>query len=162
MLKIYTDDPNLPYKTTKLNSKYTQMEINGLFGKWGITDYAWKWNPEQNEIFVEFKFSETIQGLEVQPVVHVNCPVVWNHKTRNAAEEPNWNISMRTMFWFIKTHLEAAYLQRSSKTVAFLPYISTGEGGEILADKIIQNMERIKNMPALPEVNPEKVIQEES
>jgi hypothetical protein len=43
-LKIYSDDPNLPYKTTKLKSLYTRSEIDGLdglFAKWGVKDIYW-------------------------------------------------------------------------------------------------------------------------
>ena len=35
-MKIYSDDPNLPYKTTKLKVLYTKSEIGGLFAKWGV------------------------------------------------------------------------------------------------------------------------------
>jgi hypothetical protein len=42
-LKIYSDDPNLPYKTTKLNALYTKSEIDGLFAKWGVKDVYWHW-----------------------------------------------------------------------------------------------------------------------
>jgi hypothetical protein len=37
-LKIYSDDPNLPYKTTKLKALYTKSEIDGLFAKSGVKD----------------------------------------------------------------------------------------------------------------------------
>ena len=37
-MKIYSDDPNLPYKTTKLKALYTKSEIEGLFAKWGVKD----------------------------------------------------------------------------------------------------------------------------
>jgi len=30
-LKIYSDDPNLPYNTTKLKALHTESEIDGLF-----------------------------------------------------------------------------------------------------------------------------------
>ena len=37
-MKIYVDDPNLPYKTTKLKALYPESEIDGLFAKWGVKD----------------------------------------------------------------------------------------------------------------------------
>ena len=40
-MKIYSDDPNLPYKTTKLKALYTKSEIEGLFAKWGVKDAYW-------------------------------------------------------------------------------------------------------------------------
>ena len=42
-MKIYSDDPNLPYKTTKLKALYTKSEIDGLFAKWGVKDVYWHW-----------------------------------------------------------------------------------------------------------------------
>jgi hypothetical protein len=37
-LKIYSDDPNLPYKTTRLNALYTKAEVDGLFARWGVKE----------------------------------------------------------------------------------------------------------------------------
>lgn len=128
MMKIYSDDPNLPYKTTKLNAQYTRSEIDGLFGKWGVKDVYWHWDVS----------------------ARVDCPTVWDHKTRNKAEVVNWNISMRTMFWYIKTHLEAAYLLRSSKAAAFLPDLAGSDEKQTLKDIIIPHISDIQKMAALP------------
>ena len=57
-MKIYGDDPNLPYKTTKLKALYIKSEIDGLFAKWGVKDVYWRWDPERNEVFVQFKIVE--------------------------------------------------------------------------------------------------------
>ena len=42
-MKIYSDDPSLPYKTTKLKALYTKSEIDGLFAKWGVKDVYRHW-----------------------------------------------------------------------------------------------------------------------
>ena len=120
ILKIYSDDPNLPYKTTKLKALYTRSEIDGLFAKWGVKDTYWRWDPDNNEVFVQFKIVEKIDDVPRQFSAKVEAPAIWDRKTRSKAESINWDISMRVMFWFIKSHLEAAYLLQSSKTVAFL------------------------------------------
>jgi hypothetical protein len=54
-LKIYSDDPNLPYKTTKLKALYTKSEIDSLFAKWGVRDVCWHSDPERNEVFFSSK-----------------------------------------------------------------------------------------------------------
>ncbi|MEM2099374.1 MAG: hypothetical protein QXU99_06515 [Candidatus Bathyarchaeia archaeon] len=54
-MKVYSDDPNLPYKTTRLKALYTKSEIDGLFAKWGVKDVYWRWDPEHNDVFVQFK-----------------------------------------------------------------------------------------------------------
>jgi len=149
-MKIYSDDPNLPYKTTRLNALYTQSEINGIFARWGVKDVYWHWEPETNTIYVMFKIKEEIDGSLVNVSARVDCPVVWNHKTRNRAEEPNWNISMRTMYWYIKSHLEAAFLWQSSKTAAFLPDLAGKDENQTLRDIIIPHISDIQKITALP------------
>jgi hypothetical protein len=109
-LKIYSDDPNLPYKSTKLKALYTKSEIDGLFAKWGVRDIYWHWDPEHNDVFVQFKIVEEIDGMPLQVSAKVEAPAIWDHKTCAKAEGVNWNISMRVMYWFIKSHLEAASL----------------------------------------------------
>lgn len=148
--KIYTDDPNLPYKTTKLGALYSRSEIDGILAKWGVRQSGWNWEPEINKIFVWFEYDELVEGIKVHPIMRVEAPVIWNHKTRNKAEEVNWNISLRVMYWLIKSLMEAAYLWHSSKTVAFLPYIATGkEQHQTLARIVIVNLKKIQEMPAL-------------
>ena len=79
----------------------------------------------------------------------VEAPVIWNHKTRSKAEAVNWNISMRVMYWFIKSHLEAAYLLQSSKTAAFLPCIASKDGEKTLKDVIIPRINEVQRLDAL-------------
>jgi hypothetical protein len=162
-LKIYSDDPNLPYKTTKLKALYTKSEIDGLFAKWGVKDVYWRWDPEHNDVFVQFKIVEEIDDMPIQVSAKVEAPAVWDHKTRSKAESVNWNISMRVMYWFIKSHLESAYLLQSSKTAAFLPYISSKDGATVLKDVIIPRINEVQQLAALPETqNSRKIIDVES
>ncbi len=109
-MKIYSDDPNLPYKTTKLKALYTKSEIDGLFAKWGIKDTYWRGDPEHNEVFVQFKIVEKIDEVSLEVSAKVEAPAIWDHKTRHQTERLNWDISMRVMYWFIKSHLESTYL----------------------------------------------------
>lgn len=154
-MKIYTDDPNLPYKTTKLHAQYTKGEIDGLFGKWGIKDVFWHYDPEHNDVFVQFKIVETINEKSIELSAKVQAPIVWDHKTRNKAERPNWDISMRVMYWFLKSHLEESYLLQSSKTAAFLPHITSSQG-ETLEDILIPRLQELDRLKALPTYEEEK------
>jgi len=150
-MKIYSDDPNLPYKTTKLKALYTKSEIDGLFAKWGVKDVFWHWDPEHNDVYVLFKIVEEIDGSPLEVPAKVEAPAIWDHKTRSKAECINWDISMRVMYWFIKSHLEAAYLLQSSKTAAFLPYIASNDGVTVLKDVIIPRINEVQQLAALPE-----------
>jgi hypothetical protein len=157
-IKVYSDDPNLPYKTTKLKALYTKSEIDGLFAKWGVKDVFWHWDPEHNDVYVLFKIVEEIDGTSLEVPAKVEAPSIWDHKTRSKAEGINWDISMRVMYWFIKSHLESAYLLQSSKTAAFLPYIASKEGATVLKDIIIPRMNEVQQLAALPENATRKVI----
>lgn len=148
-MKIYSDDPNLPYKTTRLNALYTRSEIDGLFARWGVKDVYWHWEPEANNVYVMFKIREEINEIPINVSARVDCPVIWNHKTRNKSEDVNWNISMRVMYWYIKSHLEAAYLLQSSKTAAFLPDLAGKDEKQTLRDIIIPHISDIQKMAAL-------------
>jgi len=150
-MKIFSDDPNLPYKTTKLKALHTKSKIDGLFAKWGVKDVYWHRDPEHNEVFVQFKIAEEIDGVPLQVSAKVEAPAIWDHRTRSKAECVNWDISMRVMYWFIKSHLESAYLLQSSKTAAFLPYIASGDGVKTLKDLIIPRMNEVQQLAALPE-----------
>ena len=159
ILKIYSDDPDLPYKTTKLKALYTRSEIDGLFAKWGVKDVYWHWDLEDNDVYAIFKIKEEIDGYPVNVSARVECPVVWDHKTRAKAEEVNWNISLRVMYWYIKSHLEAAYLLQSSKAAAFLSNLTGKDEKQTLKDLIIPHIGDIQKMSALPKA-PIIVVQE--
>jgi hypothetical protein len=107
---------------------------------------------------VQFKIVEEVDGLHLQVSAKVEAPAIWDHKTRSKAESVNWDISMRVMYWFIKSHLEAAYLMQSSKTAAFLPYIASKDGAKVLKNVIIPRMNEVQQLEALPEQPTRKVI----
>ncbi len=157
-MKIYSDDPNLPYKTTKLKALYTRSEIDGLFAKWGVKDVYWRWDPDHNDIFVQFKIAEEVDGVPLEVSAKVEAPAIWDHRTRSRMESVNWDISMRVMYWFIKSHLEAAYLLQSSKTAAFLPYIASKDGATVLKDILIPRLKEVQQLAALPEKTEERII----
>lgn len=144
-MKIYTDDNLLEYKTTTLKALYSKSEIDGLFAKYGIKDVYWRWNPEQNEVYVMFKIEEIINEVPVHASAKVEAYPIWDKRTRNKAEAINWDITMRQMHWFIKTHLQAAYVRQTSKVAAFLGYIQTNTG-ESLKDIIIPRLEQVSKL----------------
>ena len=88
----------------------------------------------------------------------VEAPAIWDHKTRSKAECVNWDISMRVMYWFIKSHLEAAYLLQSSKAAAFLPYIATKDGSHTIKDLIIPRLGELQRLLALPKISELKTV----
>jgi hypothetical protein len=147
--KIYVDDKNFPYKTTTCPAIYTKSEIDGILAKYGVKLSAWNWEPELNNVYIIFKIKEKINDIPVEVDIRIDSYVVWNHGTRNKAETVNWNISMRTMYWFIKVLLEASYLKHSSKTSAFLPYIVGADQKTNFAETIIPRLSHLQETLAL-------------
>jgi hypothetical protein len=92
-----------------LKALYTKSEIDGLFVKWGVKDVYWHWDPQNNEVCVQFKIEEEISGAPMHVSAKVEAPAIWDHRTRAKAESINWDISMRVMYWFIKSHLESVF-----------------------------------------------------
>jgi hypothetical protein len=147
-MKIYTEDRLVPYKTTTIDPLSTKAEVDGLLARWGIRQVFWDWNPEGNIVTLMFKLPETFGG--VQPSVKLEPPRIWTKGTRRKNEEINWAVSMRVLFWFLKSFLESAYLMQFDKTTAFLPWIVSSDGMTRLKDVIIPRLGRISELEALP------------
>jgi hypothetical protein len=157
-MKIYTIDHLVPYKTTTIDPLSTKAEIDGLLARWGIRQVMWDWNPEANAVTLIFKLPETFGNL--QPAVKLEPPRIWNKGSRRKPEEINWAVSMRVLFWFLKSFLESAYLMQFDKTTAFLPWIVGSDGKTQLKDVIIPRLGRISEFEALP--TQEQVREEET
>ncbi len=157
MVKIYSDDPLVHYKNSSVSPERTKAEIDGILGQWGIKDTHWHWVPEHNDVFVEIRIEENMPefDLPVVAVVKLHCPVVWDKAKPKGrpprGEQVNWRVSMRALHWFLKTHLEMAYVMKSDKIRALLSHIKVSEK-EDLGDMVIPRLSQIQDLAALPEM----------
>ena len=133
-MKIYTDDPLIHYKDTTINPERTMDEISAILREYDAIDIHWHYKPEANDIYVQFGIEEVIDDVHVKVAAKVVCPVIWNkanyHK-RNPAdrvEHVDFKVSMRAMYWYIKSQLENSYAMQSSRVAAFLPDMVTPSG----------------------------------
>lgn len=158
--KLYVNDPDIPYKTTKIPPLRTKADIDGILARWGITKVAWEFDLEHNTVRIQFQLPpEKFQGKTLDPLVRLEPPRIWNRESRKAGESINWRISMRILHWFIKDTLAMAYAMQSQKAIAFLPHIATGKDNTV-KDVILP---RLTNLRALPEVQrPGKIIKAEA
>lgn len=167
MNKIFSDDPLVPYKTTTISAERTKAEIDGILAEWQLSDYHWHWKPEQNDIYVQFLLEEKVDEVPIEVTVKVVCPMIWDRESARSrpprAEQVNLRISMRCMWWFIKSHLEMAYVTQSSKTAALLPYIASADG-HVLKDLIIPRLSEFEALPSPTEERKqlEKIINVEA
>ncbi len=150
-MKLYTDDRIVPYKTTKINPLSTKAEIDGLLARYGIKKTMWEWDIENNKVSLTFEINEIINERQVQPAIRVEPPRIWDKGSRSRHEAINWTVSMRVMFWFLKSHLEMAYLMQSGKTTEFLPYVQVNEKGQTVKDVVVPRLEELRQLAALPE-----------
>lgn len=147
-VKIYTEDRLVPYKNTTIDPLSTKAEIDGLLARWGIRQVFWDWNPEHDSVVLLFKLPETFGNI--QPGVRLEPPRIWTKGNRRRREMINWAVSMRVLFWVLKSLLESAYLMQFDKTTAFLPWIVGSDGKTQLKDVIIPRLSRITEFEALP------------
>lgn len=157
-MKLYTDDRLVPYKTTTISPMGTKSDIDGLLAKFGIKKTMWEWDLENNKVAVTFQISEVIQDRTVEPIVKVEPPRIWDKGSRSRREAINWAVSMRCLWWYIKSHLEMAYCFQSGKVTEFLPHIQISKT-ETVKDIAVSRLSEIKQLAALPAPqNPDKVI----
>jgi hypothetical protein len=140
--KIYTDDPLIKYATSTIKAERSKQQIDGILAEYGTKDVLWHYDIPRSA-YVYFKIEEEIDGKTMSIGVKVDCPTIWNkakprgHPPR--PEEINWDVSMRAMYHFIYTHLNAAYAMQSGKIVAFLAYVA-GTGNKQLKDYILPRL----------------------
>lgn len=147
--KIYVDDPLIKFKGTTVPAVRSRQLIDMVLAEYSVKDVMWHYDPP-NSIFVLFKIQELINDVMMTVSVRVDCPTIWN-KAQNRrrpfkCEEINLDVSMRAMYHFIYTHLNAAYAMQSSNTVAFLGFIQTNKEGVVLKDLILP---KLNNQAAL-------------
>ena len=149
--KIFADDSNLPYKTTKISALDSQRDINGILARWGITKVMWDWDLPNNKVELSFMFNEMFQGYQVNPAVRLKPPTIWRQKGNkyNKVEEIDWKLSMRIFFWWIKNQLAMSYALQSEKILAFLPHVVV-DTETTVQDIIIPRLGSIKKLKALP------------
>lgn len=145
--KIYVDDRDVPFKRTKIQPQNTKADIDGILARWGITKVAWQFDPEHNLVKLHFELPyEKFGEADINPIIRLEPPRIWNKRNRKRAESINWQVSMRILHWFIKETLAMSYAMQSQKAVAFLPYIETGEG-QTVKDMILPRLNLLKALP---------------
>jgi len=113
------------------------------------SDILWHWKPDINDVYVQFIIEEVIDGIPARVGAKVVMPTIWDKGNRNAhnperrTERINLPVSMRAMFWYIKSHMETAYAMQSSRVAAFLPDMVTPNGSRYF-DTLKEQLDRFK------------------
>lgn len=147
VFKIYSDDPLVHYATTELPPARTKQQIDGVLAEYGIKVVTWSFDIPR-EVYVIFFLEEKVEGHQVKIPVKVVCPTIWDrarpraHTPEARTEQINWKVSLRVMFWFIKTHLETTYAMQSGNVVGFLPFLMSSNPQKLLKDYILPQLNR--------------------
>lgn len=153
MKRIYLkgDNPfSIPYKSTKVGPIRSKASIDSILARFGVKDVAWRWDLPNDDVFVSFQIVEnTSSGEMITPVVKIEPPKIWVKK-KGQPDRIAWKICLRLMYWYIKTHLEMAYLWQEQKTMQFLPHISITKDRS-LGDILVERFNQIATLEALPE-----------
>lgn len=161
-MKIYTDDPKVHYISTTVSPERTRDEISEVLRAYDTSDIMWHWKPDVADVYVQFIIEEIIDGYPARIGAKVVMPTIWDKAVRNSpkperrVEQINLKVSMRAMFWYIKSHIETAYYMQSSRVAAFLPDMVTPNGKRYF-DTL---KERLSQFEAL-DYNPEPEQQRE-
>lgn len=145
MKKIYTDDPLIAYAHTKVAAFKTKNEIDIKLMEYNAENIAWHWKPDAYDIFVQFSLTEAVNEVPVSVVIRVNCPILWDKGNKLARHEErkvervNLEVGLRSMYWYIKSHLETSYAMQGGLISGFLPDIVT-RNGETYFNSIISKI----------------------
>lgn len=146
-MKIYSDDKVCPYSKTKVDPRTTKDEIEGLLARWGIKKSGWDWALDEGRCILEFQYLEQIGTTPVIQWIKVEPPIIWKRKstkkTGNQEDIINWSVSLRVLWWWLKSNLEMTYLAQSDKTTMFLPFIMNAEEktlAQVLVPKITRQL----------------------
>lgn len=148
-MKVYTDDPKVHYITTSISPERTRDEISEVLRQFDTADIHWHWKPEASDVYVQFIIEELIDGVPARVAAKVVMPTIWDKAVsrspdpKRRVEHINLAVSMRAMFWYIKTHMETSYAMQSSRVAAFLPDM-VGQGGQRFFDAMKTRLDQFK------------------
>lgn len=151
-MKVFTDDPKVHYITTTISPERTRDEISEILRAYDTFDIWWHYKPNSPDVYVKFVIEEVIDNIPAMVGVKVVMPTIWDKAVRNSPkpdrriEQINYKVSMRAMFWYIKTHLETAYAMQSSRVAAFLPDLVTAKGTRYF-DEMKERLDQFKALP---------------
>lgn len=162
MVKIYTDDPLVKYVNTTIDAERTRDMISAKLREYDVADIHWHWKPDGNDIYVQFGIEEVIDGIPVKIAAKVVCPAIWNKANPRArtpdgrTEHIDLNVSMRAMYWYIKSTLENSYAMQSSRVAGFLPDMVTPNGRRFF-DEMKDQLDKYQALEYTPEASQREV-----
>ena len=124
-----------PYADTRVDAEKTQQEITQLLRKYGVSQINWQIDYDMEQVQLDFVIEymkqedQTIHriAVRVKPPMFAAVRRTWDPKfgKYRKQELANWAQSMRLLFHWIKTKLEAVSFGLNSVEKEFLSDIIT-------------------------------------
>ncbi len=135
-----------PYEDTTIPAEKTQMEIQQMLYEFGVEGV--QWTQMQGKLpELAFVMEVEIQGARKKIAIHILPVMILNKKGRKYREEyvPNPNQSMRLLYWWLKSKMEAtAYglipfeQEFLSKIIFRLPEGGTANVGDTITVQLLK------------------------
>ena len=124
-----------PYADTRVDAEKTQQEITQLLRKYGVSQINWQIDYDMEQVQLDFVIEymkqedQTIHriAVRVKPPMFAAVRRTWDPKLGKYRKQElaNWAQSMRLLFHWIKTKLEAVSFGLNSVEKEFLSDIIT-------------------------------------
>lgn len=136
-----------PYAGTQVDAYNSQVKITKLLESFGIEGVQWTTLFREGKVELRFPIETEIDGVKKNFMVKLQPPSLKEkHRTydpvkgRHVVEEaPNWSQSMRLLYWYVKSKIEAIAYGLVSAEEEFLSDIvyALPDGQESTIGKII-------------------------
>ncbi len=95
-----------PYVSTSVDFKKTQLQITRLLEKYGCEAVQWTTIFKTPQIELRFVLETEIEGARKKLSIEIKPPI-FAKRDRSGKYVANLNQSLRLLFWYLKTKLEA-------------------------------------------------------
>lgn len=120
---------DIPYRTTTIPYGQTKTDIDEMLKEAGAIALRWTETPDSMKgvslPVLEFMLSVELEGMEKQFRVGIQPPLLYDKKRDRSGviETPNRNASMRLLYWYLKSRLEAVKFGLEDVFDAFMPRV---------------------------------------
>lgn len=122
-----------PFANTAIDPDKSRSEIDNMLQDFGCEAVNWTTDWKNNKVELKFVMTTEIEGVQRKFLVDITPPTFaskhrsWNKLTGRNEEvyAPNFAQSMRLLFWWLKSKLEAVTYGLSTAENEFLSQVMT-------------------------------------
>lgn len=153
-----------PYQNTKVDSSKTKAQIEKLIASYGAEAVQWTQSYTTNDLELKFIFEVEVKGIRRKLGFAIKPPMFLRRKRsreQGLINQPQYDQSLRLMYWYLKAKLEAAAYGLDSIEHVFMSEIlqSLPDGrqttlGEVITQRLIVSSDLL----SLPEQKTERKV----